>query len=176
MATKYQKRLIYFFLFIFGGSLFANDQEKFEERVHQGVLEKIEKIKSQSVAELTKELLEKEKKLNAKEKELVKKEDQLNILAKEIEEKIQSFDQKKQAILGCIDRNQEEMKQRVLGQVEIISNMKPEKAAQLLTVQDSDIAVRILQSIEPKRASRIFNFMDKEVSARLQKQYLNMKK
>ena len=54
--------------------------------------------------------------------------------------------------------------------------MKPDKAASVLSVQDSEIAVQILQMIDPKKASKIFNFMDKEVSAKLQKQYLQMKK
>jgi flagellar motility protein MotE (MotC chaperone) len=54
--------------------------------------------------------------------------------------------------------------------------MKPQKAAELLSVQDSDISVKILELIKPERASKIFNLMDKEVSARLQKQYLNMAK
>jgi len=58
----------------------------------------------------------------------------------------------------------------------MISNMKPDKAASVLSVQDSEIAVQILQMIDPKKASKIFNFMDKEVSAKLQKQYLQMKK
>ena len=58
----------------------------------------------------------------------------------------------------------------------MIANMKPVKAADVLSVQDSLISVKILEQIDPKRASRIFNLMDKEVSARLQKQYLNMQK
>jgi flagellar motility protein MotE (MotC chaperone) len=54
--------------------------------------------------------------------------------------------------------------------------MKPDKAAEVLSVQESDIAVRILQAIDSKKASKIFNFMDKEISAKLQRQYLLMKK
>ena len=54
--------------------------------------------------------------------------------------------------------------------------LRPQKAAEILSVQDSSIAVQILQKIDPKKASKIFNFMDKDISAKLQKQYLLMKK
>ena len=63
---------------------------------------------------------------------------------------------------------------RVKQLVNVISNMKPKKAADLLAVQDSGISVKIIERIDPQKASKIFNLMDKEVSARLQKQYLNM--
>ena len=65
---------------------------------------------------------------------------------------------------------------RVQQLVEVISNMKPQRAADLLSVQDPDISVRIFEKTNPTKASKIFNLMDKEVSARLQKQYLNMQK
>ena len=58
--------------------------------------------------------------------------------------------------------------------VEVISNMKPAKAAEILSVQEAQISVKIIERIDPSRASKIFNLMEKEVSARLQKQYLNM--
>ena len=63
---------------------------------------------------------------------------------------------------------------RVKQLVSVISNMRPQKAAELLSVQESQISVKLLQKIDPEKASKIFNLMDKEVSARLQKQYLNM--
>lgn len=80
------------------------------------------------------------------------------------------------AFIGCVQQNEDEGKGRVAQLVEMVSNMKPQKAAEVLSVQEADIAVKILQMIDAKKASKIFNFMDKEVSARLQKQYLNMKK
>ena len=60
--------------------------------------------------------------------------------------------------------------------VEIISGMKPVMAGNVLSVQDSDIAVKILSELPAMKISKIFNSMDKEISARLQKQYMNMKK
>jgi flagellar motility protein MotE (MotC chaperone) len=78
--------------------------------------------------------------------------------------------------LGCLQKHEDDAKNRVSQQVEVVSNMQPAKAALLLSVQEADIAVQILQLLDPKKASKIFNLMDKEVSARLQKQYMNMKR
>lgn len=60
--------------------------------------------------------------------------------------------------------------------VEVVSNMKPQKASDLLSSQESEISVRILSELDPLKASKIFNLMEKEISARLQKQYLHMRK
>jgi flagellar motility protein MotE (MotC chaperone) len=60
--------------------------------------------------------------------------------------------------------------------VDVVSGMRPQNAADILSVQDVEIAVKILGKLEPTKVSKIFNSMDKEISARLQKQYMNMKK
>ena len=86
------------------------------------------------------------------------------------------FESVKSGIIGCLDKNQEQKNSRISKVVEVISNMKPVKAAEILAVQDSDISVNILSKLDPTKASKIFNLMDKEISARLQKQYLDMKK
>ena len=60
--------------------------------------------------------------------------------------------------------------------VDVISAMRPQNAADVLSVQDADISVQILEKLDPTKISKIFNSMDKEISARLQKQFMNMKK
>ena len=60
--------------------------------------------------------------------------------------------------------------------VEVISGMRPQNAADLLSVQESDLAVKILGQLDPAKVSKIFNLMDKEISAKLQKQFMTMKK
>ena len=60
--------------------------------------------------------------------------------------------------------------------VEVISNMRPQAAAQLLSVQENDIALKILGALDSVKVSKIFNLMTKEISSRLQKQYINMKR
>ena len=87
-----------------------------------------------------------------------------------------SFEGDQRKVLGCIEKNEQDSKKRISQLVEVISNMKPDKASQILSVQDAEISVQILTLIDPIKASKIFNLMDKEVSARLQKQYLHMKK
>lgn len=151
-------------------------EKDFIKKVNDEVKKKVDTIKNKSVSELTKELLDKEEKLRLRELELQKEHDSLKVSEGEIAKKYSDFEVRQRSFIGCIKNNEEESKARVGQLVETISNMKPQKAAEILSVQDSEIAVRILQMINPKTASKIFNFMDKEVSAKLQKQYLEMKK
>lgn len=151
-------------------------QAEFDKAVTEAVLKKIDDVKKQSISELTKELLVKESKLKSREADLERKEEILSNTRADLERRIIAFEDSKKQILGCIEKNENDSRKRISQLVEVISNMKPAKASQLLTVQDEDISVRILSLIDPKKASKIFNLMDKEVSARLQKQYINMKK
>jgi flagellar motility protein MotE (MotC chaperone) len=158
---------------------FANlkyTEADFIKKVAEEVKKKVDDIKNKSVADLTKEIIEKEETVKLRELELEKKEEQVQIHSKELEKKVKSFDTNQQSILGCVLKNEEEQKSRIAQQVEVISNMLPAKAAELLSVQEPEISVKILQLLDSKKASKIFNLMDKEVSARLQKQYLNMKR
>lgn len=151
-------------------------EKDFIKKVNDEVKKKVDTIKNKSVSELTKELLDKEEKLRLRELELQKEQDSIKVTEGEIAKKYSEFEARQRSFLGCVKNNEEESKSRVGQLVETISNMKPQKAAEILSVQDSEIAVRILQAINPKTASKIFNFMDKEVSAKLQKQYLELKK
>ncbi len=105
-----------------------------------------------------------------------KQEDSIKVSENDIARRYSELASKQKSFIGCVERNNEESKARIGQLVDMISNMKPQKAADVLSVQDGDVAVQILQLIEPKKASKIFNFMDKETSAKLQKQYLQMKK
>ncbi len=151
-------------------------EEDFIRKVSEEVRKKVDSVKNKSVAELTKELLEREEKLKLRELELLKQQDSLRVSEGEIAKRYIELSNKQKDFLGCVERNEDDSKARVGQLVEMISNMKPQKAAEILAVQDAEIAVKILQMIDAKKASKIFNFMDKEVSARLQKQYLQMKK
>ena len=151
-------------------------QEEFVKAVAEEVKKQIENIKNRSVTELTKELVAKDEKLKLKELDLQKRDDQIKVNAQELEKKIKKFHNDQTDLLGCLQKNDNDQQTRVNQQVEVVSNMQPAKAAQLLSVQEADISVRILQLLDPKKASKIFNLMDKEVSARLQKQYMNMKR
>jgi flagellar motility protein MotE (MotC chaperone) len=151
-------------------------EEEFRKKVFEEVKSKVDTIKNKSVSDLTKELLDKEEKLRLKEIDLIKQQDSIRVTESEIAKKYAELSEKQRSFIGCVEKNNEESKSRIGQLVEMVSNMKPDKAASVLTVQDTDIAVQILQMIEPKKASKIFNFMDKEISAKLQKQYLLMKK
>lgn len=151
-------------------------EEEFVKKVNEEVKKKIDTIKNKSVSDLTKELMDKDEKLRLREIELMKQEDAIRVSESDIAKRYAELAEKQKGFIGCVEKNSEDSKARIGQLVEMISNMKPDKAASVLSVQDSEIAVQILQMIEPKKASKIFNFMDKEVSAKLQKQYLLMKK
>jgi flagellar motility protein MotE (MotC chaperone) len=151
-------------------------ETEFTKAVAEQVRKKVDEVKNKSVSDLTKELITKEESIRLRELELEKREDQIKVNSSEIEKKIKVFNAQQTSVLGCVERNDEELKTRISQQVDVVSNMKPEKAAQLLSVQDANIAVQILQLLDPKKASKIFNLMEKEVSARLQKQYMDMKR
>ena len=151
-------------------------EKDFILKVNDEVKKKVDSIKNKSVSELTKEILDKEKDLRLKELELQKEKESLKVSDLELGKKYAEFEGRQKAFLGCVEKNEEESKGRVSQLVDMVSNMKPAKAAEVLSVQDSEIAVKILQMIDAKKASKIFNFMEKEVSARLQKEYLLMKR
>lgn len=159
-----------------GKSPLKYSEEDFVKKVAEEVRKKVDEIKNKSVSDLTKEVLAKEESVKIRELDLLKREDQLKVNAAEVEKKIKDFNQNQTSVLGCVQKNEDDLKARVAAQVEVVSNMQPAKAAALLSVQDADIAVRILQMLDPKKASKIFNLMEKEVSARLQKQYVDMKR
>ena len=151
-------------------------EEEFIKKVNEEVKKKVDVIKNKSVSDLTKELLDKEEKLRLKELDLEKQQDSLKVSDSDIAKRYAELSAKQKDFIGCVERNSEESKGRIGQLVEMVSNMKPEKAASVLSVQDTEIAVQILQMIDAKKASKIFNFMDKDISAKLQKQYLLMKK
>ena len=151
-------------------------EEEFIKQLNEEVKKRVDSIKNQSVSELTRELLDKEEKLKLRELELQKLQDSLKVSETDIAKRYSDLSQKQKNFIGCVEKNEDEGKARIGQLVEMVSNMKPQKAAEVLSVQDSEIAVKILQMIDAKKASKIFNVMDKEVSAKLQKQYLLMKK
>lgn len=151
-------------------------EEEFLKKLHEEVSKKIDTIKNKSVSDLTKELLDKEEKLRLKEIELIKQQDSLKVSESDIAKRYSELAEKQKDFIGCVEKNNDESKSRIGQVVEMVSNMKPDKAASVLSVQDTEVAVQILQLIDPKKASKIFNFMDKDISAKLQKQYLLMKK
>jgi flagellar motility protein MotE (MotC chaperone) len=173
------KLLVILSFLFFSFAIIAADEKKFTQKeidklVKVEVDRQINMIKKKSLTQLTKELLEKDKSLSLQSRELDVRAEQLSLSEKSLVKRIGAFEGVKTKIIGCIDGNKGSEAIRIKRLVEVISNMKPLKAAELLSTQDSTISVKLLEKIDPKKASKIFNLMDKEVSAQLQKQYLNM--
>lgn len=175
----HMKNIILIFLLTFFGQTFASEkkytQDEFDKKLKEELEIVVEKLKKKSLTQLANDLLNKELKLKRMEAELAHQKEQLEMSEKTFATKILAFEKEKKDFIGCIDKHNENEQMRVTQLVSVISNMKPQKAADLLSVQEADISVKLLEKIAPEKASKIFNLMDKEVSARLQKQYLNMR-
>jgi flagellar motility protein MotE (MotC chaperone) len=141
------------------------------------LLEKsLKKVTGKNLVGFSKELLKKEKTLLLKESELEKQSKQLDLNNLDLEKKLISFQSKQQRLIGCLDGIDKQKSKRIGHMVDVISGMRPKSAADVLSVQDAEISVKILAKLAPDKVSKIFNSMDKEISARLQKQYMNMKR
>ncbi|MBI2522142.1 MAG: hypothetical protein HYV97_17115 [Bdellovibrio sp.] len=158
----------------------AAKREYTAEEFHKALLEEVEKVlvktKQEKFVEITKELLNKEQEFKVQTLALEREREQLDMNKREFEKKVQAFFSLQQKLLGCLESQDSLKDKRIDHMVDVVSNMKPDSAAQLLSAQEVELAVSILGKLDAVKVSKIFNLMDKEISARLQKQYLNMKK
>ncbi len=151
-----------------------------ESEFHAAVMKEVERrlvrLGKSEIVSFSKELMEKEKDLNVREGTLEQREQAIKISSQDLAKKVKEFEERQNKLIACLDGVDQQKNSRVKHMVETISGMKPQNAADLLSVQESDLAVEILGALEPAKVSKIFNLMDKEISARLQKQYMTMKK
>ena len=151
-------------------------QEEFEVAVKDRLNEILKKIRTEKLAEFSKSLLEKEKHLQEKEEAMTLKEKDLVRAEGSLSKRIKEINDRQSKIIGCLDSNDRKKNDRISHLVQIVSGMKPQNAAEMLSVQESKLTVEIISKLDPVKVSKIFNLMDKEISARLQKEYLNMQK
>ncbi len=151
-------------------------EKEFHEAVLKAVEEKLVKVGNAKIVDFSKELLERERQLELKEQEIKKRESSLGQMNTDFTAQVKEFGQKQSKFLSCLDETEKKEEGRLTHMVDVISGMKPQNAADVLSVQDATISVKILGELEPVKVSKIFNLMDKEISARLQKQYLTMKR
>ena len=151
-------------------------EEEFKAAVMEEAAKLMKKAGSANLVDFSKELLEKEDIIKNKELNLKKEQEELEMSKGDFKKKLVEFQDSQKKFIGCVDEKNEKANKRVSQMVDVISGMKPQSAADVLTVQDPDLSVRILGELDSAKASKIFNLMDKEVSARLQKQFLQMKK
>ena len=151
-------------------------EEEFKKAVMLEAEKLMKKVGSGNIIDFSKELLDKEESIKVKELNVQKEQEQLKINMTDFQKKVIEFQESQKKFLGCVDSQNDKVEKRITQMVEVVAGMKPQNAADVLSVQDPDLSVRILGQLEAQKASKIFNLMDKEVSARLQKQFLQMKK
>lgn len=150
--------------------------DEFQEAVQAKVEKQLARLGRGKIIGFSKELMKKEEVLKLKEIELEKKMEQLRMNTNDFKKKVKGFQGKQNKFLACLDDSDKQKEKRVTHMVDVVSGMKPASAAEVLSVQDADISIKILGMLPPEKVSKIFNLMKKEISARLQKQYMTMKK
>ena len=150
--------------------------KQLNEFVIKELEKKLKKIGRSKILSFSKELFKKEEDLKLIELNLKREKEKIELMKKNFEKSIKDFRKKQSKIISCLDKQDLEKNKRLNHMVEVISNMRPQAAAQLLSVQENDIALKILGALDSVKVSKIFNLMTKEISSRLQKQYINMKR
>ena len=150
--------------------------DEFQEAVNVKIEKQLKRLGRGKIIGFSKELMKKEEVLKLREIELEKRAEQLQMNTSDFQKKVKTFQNRQLKFLGCLDESDKQKEKRITHMVDVVSGMKPLSAAEVLSVQDADISIKILGMLPPEKVSKIFNLMKKEISARLQKQYMTMKK
>ena len=150
-------------------------EKEFEQAVMKATEQKLKRVQVSNLSSFSYDLLKKELELNKHEKVLEEKKQQLKMSEKDFIDSVKKFASKQQKILGCLSKNEQGQRERMGRLVKVVEGMSPKRAAELLSIQESDLAVQILSALDTSKTAKIFNLMKKEISARLQKQYVLMK-
>jgi flagellar motility protein MotE (MotC chaperone) len=177
------KALLFITVSLIINASFAKDDDKltftkeeFRKAVMDEMTKKMKKIGRSKMTEFSNQLLAKEEELERRELELQKKNQSLKINEKSFLKRVQEFNKRQEKFISCLDNVDSKETKRIDHMVDVVSGMRPQNAADVLSVQDSSLSVQILGKLDATKVSKIFNLMDKEVSARLQKQYMTMKR
>ncbi len=151
-------------------------KEEFRKAVMDEMEKRMRKIGRSKMTDFSNQLLKKEEELERRELELQKENQSLKINEKSFVKRVKLFNERQEKFISCLDSIDNKETKRIDHMVDVVSGMRPQNAADVLSVQDSALSVQILGKLDAVKVSKIFNLMDKEVSARLQKQYLTMKR
>lgn len=151
-------------------------REEFRKAVLFEVDKQLTRLGRKKLVELFSELLGKERRHQDQVRILEKKKKEYEVSVKSFEAKIKEFETRQQKFIACMDEAENAKKERVAHMVKVLEGMRPQSAANILSVQESSIAVKLIERLPSDNISKMFNVMDKEISARLQKQYMSMKK
>ena len=150
-------------------------EEEFEQAVMKATEQKLKRVQVSNLSFFSYDLLKKELELNKQERLLEEKKQQLKMSEKDFIGRVKKFGNKQQKFLGCLNKNEQSQRERMSRLVKVVEGMSPKRAAELLSIQESEFSVQILAALDTTKTAKIFNLMKKEISARLQKQYVLMK-
>ena len=154
--------LLLFFTITFSFTAYSKTytDKEFNEEVHKEVERRITKLKQTKLSSFAQELLQKEDEIKTKNQKLEQKKQEIDLSMKQLLKKIDDFSFKQKKFLACMDDVEKDKEKRITHLVDIIAGMKPASAAQVLSVQDASISVRILGLLPPQKVSKIFNLSE----------------
>ena len=148
--------LLTIFIFCTPNHVFGADEsadiKKFSEKeykvaVQKEVARQLTRLGKIKIVGLSKELMNKEDKIKIRELEVQKQEEQLKINMQQFEKRIKKLQIKQSKFIGCLDGIESKRQKRVGHMVSVVSGMRPQNAANLLSVQDSEISIKLLSSL-----------------------------
>lgn len=122
---------------------------------------------TESEQQILTRLLEKEKKLKAKDNFLNRRESQLKALEEDLQSQIAQLEQLQQQVEKDIERKKVQDREQLNKAVEFYAKMEPAKAAASIAQLNVKTAVQMLLKIKEKQASDILAEMDPAQSAKL---------
>lgn len=114
-----------------------------------------------------KDLPEEWKALKRKEEELAAKERTLQEMEASIRTEAARVEKMHAEIKSMLDEAKEIKDKRVRQLVDMLSNTKAKKAAEILQTMDDDLAVKVLSGMRGRQAGEILSFVDSKKAARL---------
>lgn len=131
-----------------------------EEKIsHEKAKEGIENSWTEENISNFSKLNQRKKELDQREKELSELEQELHNQRSEIEARIKKLEQIRSQIADVLKERVGSDQEKVKKLVEFYSNMKPQRAAQILATVNEDLAVEILGKMKKKNAADILNLL-----------------
>ena len=121
-------------------------------------------------------LRDRKKELDQREKELNELEEELHKQKVEIEARIQKLVEVREQIANTLKERVELDEGKIKRLVDFYSNMKPQKAAKILTKINEDLAVEVLGKMKKKNAADIMNLLEPKKARVLSEKFAGYKR
>lgn len=120
-------------------------------------------------------LEEKRREMERKERSLLKLEEEIEVKKAELSEQLEELLSLRRTISSKLDSSVEKNKKSMDKLVGVYSNMKPDRAASILSGMEESLATGILSKMKKQNAAAILNFIEPKKARSLTEKYAGMK-